>query len=111
MLSMKKKRFEAKISCNKPNAAQPVGTEDIQKMLSSGAIDLQNARSLLHLVWWNNVTNLAMRVVKEQHDCQLSDLTVTEHCIENKERQTKNRQGDEPTATIQFYSSFFLILE
>ena len=40
-----------------------------------------------------------MRGFKEQHDCQLSDFTVTEQYIEYKERQTKNRQGDEPTAT------------
>ena len=98
MLSMKKKRFEAKRSCNKPNATQPVGTEGIQKMLSSGAIDLQNARSLLHLVWWNNVTNLAMRVVKEQHDCQLSDFTLTVQYIEYKELQTKRRTDCEKTS-------------
>ena len=46
-----------------------------------------------------NVTHLGMRGFKEQHDCQLSDFTVTEQYIEYKERQTKNRQGDEPTAT------------
>ena len=74
-------------------------------------IGLQNPRSLLHLVWWNNVTHLGMRGFKEQHDCQLSDFTLTEQYIEYKERQTKNRQGDEQTATIQFYSSFILILE
>ena len=70
-------------------------------MWPTGAIDIgvQNPRSLLHLVWWNNVTHLGMRGVKEQHDCQLSDFTVTEQYIEYKERQTKNRQGDEPTAT------------
>ena len=99
MLSMKKKDLKQKGLGNKPNAAQPVETEDIEKMWSSGAIGLQNPRSLLHLVWWNNVTHLGMRGFKEQHDCQLSDFTVTEHYIEYKERQTKNRQGDEPTAT------------
>ena len=66
-------------------------------MWSSGAIGLKNPRSLLHLVWWNNVTHLGMRGFKEQHDCQLSDFTVTEQYIEYKERQTKNHQGDEPT--------------
>jgi len=40
-----------------------------------------------------------MRGFKGQHDCQLSDFTVTELYIEYKERQTKNRQEDEPTAT------------
>ena len=33
-----------------------------------------------------------MRGFKEQHDCPLSDFTVTEQYIEYKERQTKNRQ-------------------
>ena len=99
MLSMKKKDLKQKGLGNKANAAQPVETEDIEKMWSSGAIGLQNPRSLLHLVWWSNVTHLGMRGFKEQHDCQLSDFTVTEQYIEYKERQTKNRQGDEPTAT------------
>jgi len=40
-----------------------------------------------------------MRGFKEQHDCKLSDLRVTEQHIEYKEQQTKNRQEDEPTAT------------
>ena len=51
MLSMKKKDLKQKGLGNKPNAAQPVKTEDIEKMWSSGAIGLQNPRSLLHLVW------------------------------------------------------------
>ena len=58
---MKKKDLKQKGLGNKPNAAQPVETEDIKKMWSSGAIGLQNPRSLLHLVWWNNVTHLGMR--------------------------------------------------
>ena len=51
MLSMKKKGLKQKGLGNKANAAQPVETEDIEKMWSSGAIGLQNPRSLLHLVW------------------------------------------------------------
>ena len=43
--------------------------------------------------------HLSMRGFKEQDDCQLSDFTMTEQYIEYKERQTKNCQGDEPTAT------------
>ena len=50
MLSMKKKELKQKGLGNKVNAAQPVETEDIEKMWSSGAIGLQNPRSLLHLV-------------------------------------------------------------
>ena len=40
-----------------------------------------------------------MRGFKEQHDCQLSDFTLPEQYIEYKERQMKNRQGDERTVT------------
>ena len=96
MLSMKTKDLKQKGLGNKPNAAQPVETEDIEKMWSSGAKGLQNPR---HLVWWINVTHLGMRGFKEQHDCQLGDFIVTEQYIKYKERQTKNRQGDEPTVT------------
>ena len=84
MLSMKKKDLKQKGLGNKANAAQPVETEDIEKMWSSGAISLQNPRS------GNNVTHLGMRGFKEQHNCQLSGFTVTEQYIEYKERQTKN---------------------
>lgn len=56
---------------------------------------MQNPRSLLRLVWWNNVTHLGMRAFKEQYDCQIEDFTVNEEYVEYKERQTKNRQGDE----------------
>ena len=99
MLSMKKKDLNQKGLDNKPNAAQPVETEDFEKMWSSGAIGLQNPRTVLHVVWWKNVTHLGMRGVKEQHDCQVSDFNMTEQYIEYKERQTKNRHGDEPTAS------------
>ena len=78
MLSMKKKDLKQKGLGNIPNAAQPLETQDIEKMWSSGAIGLQNPRSLFHLVWWNNVTHLGMRGFKEQHECQISDFTVTE---------------------------------
>ena len=102
-LSIKKKDLKQKGLGNKLNAAQPVETEDIEKMWPSDAIGFQNPRSLLHLVhvWWNNVTHLGMRGIKEQHDCQLGDFTVTEQYTEYKERQTKNCQEDEPTATKQ----------
>ena len=101
MLSMKKKDLKQKGLGNKPNAAQPVETEDIEKMWSSGAIGHQNPRSLLHLVWWNNVRHLGMRGFKEQHDCQ---LTETEQYIEYKERQTKNRlrQNGRESITTKF---------
>ena len=36
-----------------------------------------------------------MRAFKEQYDCQIEDFTVNEEYVEYKERQTKNRQGDE----------------
>ena len=80
---------------NKPNAAQPLEEDEIEKIWSTGALGLQNPRSLLHLVWWNNVTHLGMRAFKEQYDCLIKDFTVTNQYVEYKERQTKNRQGDE----------------
>ncbi|KAK3731884.1 hypothetical protein QZH41_000659 [Actinostola sp. cb2023] len=98
MLSLKKKDLKKKGLGNKPNAADPVEAEDLEKMWSSGAVGLQNPRSLIRLVWWNNVTHLGMRACKEQHDCQLEDFVVRDQYIEYTERQTKNRQGDEGKA-------------
>ena len=95
MLSVKKKDLKKKGLGNKPNASEPLEDHQIEQMWSSGAIGLQNPRSLLRLVWWNNVTHLGMRAFKEQYDCQIEDFTVNEEYVEYKERQTKNRQGDE----------------
>ena len=64
-------------------------------MWSSRTIGLQNPRSLLRLVWWNDVTHLGIRAFKEQHDCQIEYFTVSEKYVEYKERQTKNHQGAE----------------
>ena len=109
MLSMKKKDLNQKGLENKPNAAQPVETEDFEKIWSSGAISLQNPRTLLHLVYWNNVTHLGMRGFKEQHDCQLSDFNVTEQYIEYKERKRRTametnqlRQNGRVSITTRF---------
>ena len=98
MLSLKKKDLKKKGLGNKPNAANPVEEEDLEKMWASGAVGLQSPRSLIQLVWWNNVTHLGMRACKEQHDCQLEDFVVQDQYIEYTERQTKNRQGDERKA-------------
>ena len=68
MLSVKKKDLKKKGFGNKPNAAQPLEDDEVEKMWSTGAIGLQNPRSLLRLVWWNNVTHLGMRAFKEQYD-------------------------------------------
>ena len=95
MLSVKRKDLKRKGLGYKPNAAQPLEEDEIEKIWSSGAVGLQNPRSLLHLVWWNNVTHLGMRAFKEQYDCLLQDFTITDQYVEYKERQTKNRQGDE----------------
>ena len=106
MLSVKKKDLKKKGLGNKPNAAQPLEDDQIEKMWSTGAIGLQNPRSLLHLVWWNNVTHLAMRAIKKQYDCQMENFTITEQYVEYKEHQTKNaketkgvRNGRESTTT------------
>ena len=90
MLSVKKKDLKKKGHGNKPNASEPLEDHQIEQMWSSGAIGLQIPRSLLRLVWWNNVTHLEMRAFKEQYDCQI-DFTVSEEYVEYKERQTKNR--------------------
>ncbi|KAK3740642.1 hypothetical protein QZH41_000145 [Actinostola sp. cb2023] len=98
MLSTKKKNLKKQGLGNQPNAAQPVEKEDVEKLWSSGAVGLKNPRKLIHLVWWNNVTHLGMRGVKEHYDCQIQDFTITDQYIEYNERQTKNRQGDEGCA-------------
>ena len=51
MLSVKKKDLKKKGLGNKPNASEPLEDHQIEQMWSSGAIGLQNPRSLLRLVW------------------------------------------------------------
>ena len=95
MLSVKKKDSKRKGLGNKPNAAQLLEEDEIEKIWSTGALGLQNPCSLLHLFWWNNVTHLGMRAFKEQCDCLIQDFIVTNQNVEYKERQMKNRQEDE----------------
>ena len=97
MLSINKKDLKQKGLGNKLNAAQPVETEDIEKMWSSGVIGLQNPRSLLHLVWRNNVTHLWMSGFKEEHDCQLSDFTVTARAVHWIQRATNEEPSGRRT--------------
>ena len=105
MLSVKKKDFKRKGLENKPNAAQPLEEDETEKIWSTGALGLQNPRSLLHLVWWNNVKHLGMRAFKEQYDCLIQDFTVTNQYVEYKERQsriakeTKKVRGKVPEST------------
>ena len=61
MLSVKRKDLKRQGLGNKPKAAQPLEEDEIEKIWSSGAVGLQNPRSVLHLVWGNNVTHLGMR--------------------------------------------------
>ena len=74
MLSLKKKDLKRKGLGNKPNTAQPIEAEQLQKMWKSGAIGLKSPRALINLVWWNNMTHLGMRAFKEQRDCELPRL-------------------------------------
>ena len=50
MLSVKKKDLKRKGLGNKPNAAQPLEEDEIEKIWSTRALGLQTPRSLLHLV-------------------------------------------------------------
>ena len=88
-LSLKIKELKKKGFGNKPNALWDENNEELRE---PGAIGLNNPRSLLNSMWWINVTNLEMRAIQEQHDCKLSDLSVTEEYIkeyiEYPERQT-----------------------
>ena len=63
MLSVKKKDLKKKDLGNKSYASEPLEDHQIEQMWSSGAIGLQNPRSLLRLVWWNNVTHLGMKKI------------------------------------------------
>ena len=99
MLTVKKRDLKKKGLGNKPNASEPLEDHQIEQMWSSGAIDLQNPRWLFRLVWWINVTHVGMRAFKGQYDCQIEDFTVNEEGgVKYKERQTKNRQGDEESS-------------
>ena len=92
---MKKNDLKKRGLGNKSNASKPLEAHQIEQMWSSRTIGLQNPRSLLRLVWWNNVTHLGMRAFKEQYNCQIEYFTVSEQYVEYKERQTKNHQGAE----------------
>ena len=69
-------------------------------MWSSRTLGLQNPRSLLRLVWWNNVTHLGMRPFKEQYDCQREYFTVSEEYVEYKVQGLFTRNAKQRTTKV-----------
>ena len=57
-LSSKRKQLKSVGKGNHPNACDPLDEEQIEKLWSSGAIDLKTPQQLLNLVWWNNIRML-----------------------------------------------------
>ena len=73
-------------------------SDEIEKIWSSEAIGLQNPRALLHLVWSNDVTHLGMQGIKEQHDCQPSDLLLLNGILNTTNAKHRTAMGNEGRA-------------
>ena len=76
-------------------------SDEIEKIWSSEAIGLQNPRALLHLVWSNDVTHLGMQGIKEQHDCQPSDLLLLNGILNTTNAKHRTARGNEGSAKKQ----------
>ena len=108
---MKKRDLKKKGFGKKPNAAQPLEDDEVEKMWSTGAIGLQNPRSLFRLVWWNNVTHLGMRAFNEQNDFQLDDSTITEQYVEYKKGKLRTAKVTKKGVQIKFFDFCDFLLD
>ena len=61
----------------------------MEKLWTTGAVDVKMPGQLLHLVWWNNTRMLGMRGRQEHLNCKVQDFKDQGNYFEYNERSTK----------------------
>ncbi|XP_071147422.1 uncharacterized protein KIAA1958-like [Mytilus edulis] len=85
---------------NKPNAADPITDDDINKFYSKNVMGATSPRSLINTKHINNNYHFGLRGVTEHYNLCWGDITLKvdtngdEYLQYCRERQTKTRQGD-----------------
>ncbi|VDI13417.1 Hypothetical predicted protein [Mytilus galloprovincialis] len=99
-LSAKFKNLKSLGLGNKPNAADPLTDDDINKFYSKNVMGATSPRSLMNTIYINNNYHFGLRGVTEHYNLCWGDITLKvdtngdEYLQYCRERQTKTRQGD-----------------
>ena len=105
-LKCKQKDLKRQGKGNKPQAADAVTEEHIDKLYESDQLGTKTPSSLINTLWFNNTLHFGMRAGGAEHrqlcwgDLQLCyDHDLQKEYIEFNERQTKTRTGEDISNT------------
>jgi hypothetical protein len=89
---------------DKPNKAQPLADDEVDKLHTTGQMGMHNPDALLRMLWFQNKVHFGMRTVTEHVNMKWGDVklyttnTGTEY-LQYSERVTKTRTGANPGNT------------
>lgn len=105
VLTSKQKQLKSLGYGNKPNASDELTDADIEKLFNCGLLGVHAPQPLINLLHLTLCMQLGMRGGKEQKDLKLGDVIIEvdasgqQYLTLKKERQTKTRQGNDPSNT------------
>ena len=102
VIRCKQKKLKREGKGNQPKKAEAISDTDIDKLYQTGQLGAKNPETLLRTVWLQNTVHFGMRGVTEHRDMKWGDVKLCQDTdgnefIEFNERQTKTRQGSNPT--------------
>lgn len=86
---------------NKPNKAQALTEEEVDRLFETSQMGMQHPYALLRMLWFFNTVHVGMRIVTEHVKMKWRDIklcagkTGAEY-LQYSERVTKSRTGTNP---------------
>lgn len=99
ILASKRKELKQKGKGNRPNAAEPLTTEEEAILREKQCIGLEDPTQLLNKMWLNNTMLFGLRGGIENHKLRWGDILLKQdergnEYLEFNERATKSRTGE-----------------
>jgi hypothetical protein len=101
---------------NKPNKAQPLTDDEVDKLYTRGQMGMHNPDALLRMLWFQNTVHFGMHTVTEHVNMKWEEValcktnTGTEY-LQYSERVTKARTESNPGNTRDVTQQFWSNLE
>ena len=101
VINAKTKELKKMGKGNKPNKAQPLSDDEVNKLYETGQMGLQHPESLLRMLWFLNTVHFGMRTVTEHVNMKWGDIKLCttntgNEYLQYAERITKTRTGENP---------------
>lgn len=86
---------------NKPNKAQAVTDEEVDRLFNTGQMGMEHPDALLRMMWFQNTVHFGMRTVTEHVNMKWGDIKLCTsksgtQFLQYSERATKTRTGANP---------------